>query len=164
MRLLSLLTLCLLVAPQAANAQVEIGIDAGVQLETQSGLDNRTQLSIPTGSGRIGFPGERVSFETLASLNVISRNGTVTLLGLTPGVNFAVGEGGGYVRAEGAMLLVSGGGDTDTEFGAGAAAGLKKPINGGPVSFRLEVGYDRFFDAEVNQFRLLFGLSAALGG
>jgi hypothetical protein len=84
--------------------------------------------------------------------------------GLTPGVNFAVGEGGGRFRAEGAMLLASGGGNTDTEFGAGAALGMKRPISGGPVFFTLEAGYDRFIDAAVNQFRLLLGLSAAVGG
>ncbi len=164
MKRLLLLTSCLLFAPLAAGAQVEIGIDAGLQLDVQSGSDNLTRVNIPTGSARIGFPSEQVSFETLLSLDIISSDGTLTLLGLTPGLNFPVGSGGTYVRGEGAMLLVSGGGNTETEFGAGAAFGVKKPLDDGPISFRFEVGYDRFFDAEVNQFRLLFGLSAEVGG
>ena len=148
----------------AADAQVEIGIDAGLRLDVVSGSDNLTRVNIPTGSARIGFPREQLSFETLLRFDIINSSGTFAVLDLRPGLNFPLGDGGGYVRGEGAMLLVSGGGNTETEFGAGAAFGLKKPINDGPISFRLEVGYDRFFDAGVNQFRLLFGLSAEVGG
>ena len=167
MKHLPLLTACLLFAPLAADAQVEIGIDAGLKLDVIPGSDNVTQVNIPTGSARIGFrpPGDRLSFETLLSFDIISSGGTFAVLDLKPGLNFSVGDGGGYyVRGEVAMLLLSGGGTTDTEFGGGAAFGVKKPINDGPISFRFEVGYDRFIDADVNQFRLLFGLSAEVGG
>jgi hypothetical protein len=165
MKRLALVAACMLLAPVGVGAQVEVGIEAGLQLDNQSGFDDVTQFTVPSTTARIGFPGTGAWFETLLSLHVIHQSGeTYSLLGLTPGLNLPLGDGGAYLRAEGAMLLTSGGSDTNTEFGAGGAFGVRKPIDDGPVSFRFELGYDRFFDAEVNRFRALLGLSVVIGG
>jgi hypothetical protein len=153
----------MLLVPAVAQAQVEIGMEGGLQISKGIG-DAVTEFDVPVGTVRIGFPSDNVSFETLMSLNVLNVNSTLTLLNLTPGVNFPLGEGDAYLRVEGAMLLASGGGETETELGAGGAFGVKKAIDETDVSFRFEVGYDRFFDAEVNQFRVLLGLSVTVGG
>jgi len=165
MKRLPLLAACMLLAPVGAGAQVELGIEAGLQIDNTSSSDDVTQFTVPSTSVRIGFPGDGAWFETLLSLHVIHQSSeTLSLLGLTPGLDFPLGDGGTYLRAEGTMLLASGGGDTHTEFGAGGAFGVRKPIENGPASFRFEVGYDRFFDAEYNRVRMLIGLSVVVGG
>ena len=164
MKRVLLLTAALTLIPTATAAQVEIGIDAGLMLDNRSNIDDVFQLNVPTARVRIGFPQETWSFETLLSFDIFDSNGTLTSLDLTPGVNIHMGDGGFYLRPEGAMMLISGDGDTETEFGAGVAGGVRNAIDGGPAHFRFEVGYDRFFDAEVNRFRALVGVSVVLGG
>ena len=159
-KLLAALSL-VLIAPVAANAQVELGMDGGLQMTMPSEGDSWTRFTVPTGLLRIGFPGERFTFETLMALQVSHYDDTDAYLALTPGVNLPVGTGGQYVRAEALMTLVSGG---DDDFGLGAAFGIKKRIEDSPASVRFEVGFDRMFDAELNHLRLLVGLSTRVGG
>jgi hypothetical protein len=158
------LACCLTVLPSALMAQVEVGIEGGLQLHTQADADNLTQFDLPVSWVRLGFPREHTSFEMLAALRVHHASGqTVTLLESTPGLNFPVGDGTSYVRGEMVLSAVFSDGDNATEWGAGIAYGVRKPIDEGPISFRFEVGYDRFFDSDVNRFRALVGLSATLG-
>jgi hypothetical protein len=165
MRRILLLSAIFVLAPAAAKAQVEIGIEAGIQLDDRPVVDNVFQLSVPRGLARIGFSGETLTFESLFSFDIRDGGGdTVTLLNIMPGLNLPFGDQGAYVRGEVPMQLVSGGGDTETDFGLGAAVGIKRAIDGGPVSTRFEFGYDRLFDAELNSFRVLFGLGVLVGG
>lgn len=163
-RILLLSAICVL-APAAADAQVEIGIEAGIQLDDRPVADNLFRLNVPRAMARIGFPREALTFESLFSFDIVDGGGsTLTFLNIIPGLNFPFGDQGAYVRGEVPMQLVSGGGDTETEFGLGAAIGIKKAIDDGPVSTRFEFGYDRLFDAEINSFRILFGLGVLVGG
>lgn len=163
-RPVALFAACLILLPVAAEAQIEVGLDAGLTLSAVSGRDNLTRFSVPASALRLGGSGDGMRFETLFGLTVLSSDGTVTILNVIPGLNFPMGEGGAYVRPEAGLNLISGGGNTESEFLAGVAAGLRKSVDDGPVFFRLEVGFDRWFDTEVNQFRALAGLSVVVGG
>jgi len=161
---LFVLATCLALLPGNASAQLEVGIDSGLTLSFVSGTDNLTQLAVPTSAVRLGSAGDGARFETLLGFNLISSGGTVTILNVVPGFNFPVGEGGAYLRPEAGLNLISGGGDTETDFLVGIAAGVRNSIRGGPVFARFEVGFDRWFDSEVNQLRATVGLSAVVGG
>lgn len=158
-----LLSACLLLAPAAARAQFELGMDGAFTVSTGSG-DAVVRLSVPTAMARIGFPGDSFDFETLVSLNFVHSDGSLTFLQLGPGVNFPFGEGDMYVRGEAQIAFAAGGGDSDTQLALGAAVGTKKQIGASDVSYRLEAGYDRWIDLKLNEFRALAGLSVVIGG
>jgi hypothetical protein len=167
----------LLMIPVAAQGQgLEIGLDGGMQLNTGFEVDESlTQFSIPTGYARVGVPvGNALSIEALLSfMYASSGDNSFDQLTFIPGANFSFGTGGGYVRGEAAVTRAGSGNGTtsgsSSQFGLGAAAGLKKAIAGGPVSFRLEGGFLRWFEntdderEAYNQLRVLVGISAAIG-
>jgi len=168
-----LLALLPLVAPAAARAQLEVGLDAGFVLRTGfESSDNVTQISIPTGWGRLGLPmGDVLDFEALLGFNRIgSGDSSASQLTLLPGLNVWLGEDGAYLRGEGAMTRTAFDGESQSQFGFGGAVGLKKAIDDGPVSFRLEGGFVRWlenqdnFQEAFNQIRILVGISATVGG
>lgn len=161
----------LLLVPGAALAQVEVGLDAGLIVRTPDVGDNVTSISIPTGSARVGFgAGEMLSIETLLSFDRLSSGGSsFSVLQLMPGVNLSVGEAGLYVRGEVGVQRVSDETDSESQYGVGAAVGLKKPIGDGSAIFRVEGGFDKWLeDADnfiqgFNQIRVLIGFSAVIG-
>ena len=159
-KLLSTLSL-LLLTPVAAAAQVELGMDAGLEVARPAEGDTWIHFTVPAPLLRIGFPGERLTFETLLAFQAIHYRDTHAYLALTPGVNLPIGSDGQYFRGEALLTLVSEGND---DFGLGAALGIKRRIRESPASVRFEVGFNRMFDAEVNRLRLLVGLSTAIGG
>jgi hypothetical protein len=168
-----LLALLLLVAPSAARAQLEVGLDAGFVLHTGfESSDDVTRISIPTGWGRLGLPlGDLLGFETLLGFNRISSgDSSASQLSFLPGVNVWLGDDGAYLRGEVAMTRTAFDGESQSQYGFGGAVGLKKDIDGGPVSFRLEGGFVRWledqdnFQEAFNQIRILVGISAAVGG
>ncbi|HSM60882.1 MAG TPA: hypothetical protein VK849_08805 [Longimicrobiales bacterium] len=168
-----LLAILLTIAPSAARAQVELGMDAGVVLNTGFEFgDDITHISIPFTSVRFGIPtGGIVTFESLFGLERTSDDDdSLTQLSFVPGLSVSLGEAGAYVRGEVAIAYVSFDGESQSQLGLGVALGLKKAINGGPVSYRLEAGFDRWLEDEdefqeaYNAIRFLIGLSAAVGG
>ncbi len=168
-----LLAVLLLVAPSAARAQLEVGLDAGFVLHTgYENSDNVTQLSIPTGWGRVGLPlGGVLDFETLLGFNRIGSGGSsASQLTFLPGLNFLLGDDGAYLRGEVAVTRTAFDGESQSQFGFGGAVGLKKAIDDGPVSFRLEGAFVRWledqdtFQEAFNQIRILVGISARVGG
>jgi hypothetical protein len=155
---------CLLFAPLGVNAQVEIGIDGGVGWSKVSDFDATTTISIPTGNVRLGFPSDQLSFETLLSFDLVNSDGTLTIFSAYPGVNFPLGDGNYYLRGEAALQFISIESESESELGAGIGLGVKKPVGDTPISFRFEVAYDRWFDAKVNEVRVLVGLSMLVEG
>jgi hypothetical protein len=170
MKRMAFMLLALLVAPAAVQAQVEVGVDAGLTIDKASGSDALTTISVPASSVRIGFTaGDMVSVETLFSFIRASSGGeSASNLALIPGVNVSLGEGGFYIRGEAGLMRVSFSDDSGTQFTVGGAAGLKKAVNDGPVSFRMEAGFGRWLENADDGFgaftriRLLLGISAAL--
>ena len=157
-----MLPLCwVALTPTGAAAQIELGIDGGLQVQMQTDQETWTSFTVPTGSLRVGFPRERLTIETLVAFQVSHYHDTDAYLALTPGVNLPLGSGGAYMRGEALMMLVSGG---NNDGGLGAAIGVKKRIEASPASVRVELGFSRLFDAEVNRLRLVVGLATRIGG
>jgi hypothetical protein len=165
--------LCLLVAaPVAVHAQVEVGVDGGLVFNTGfETSDNVTQISIPTGRARVGFPmGELLTLETLLGFQRVSLGGeSGSALNLLPGMNVRLGDGGGYLRGEVAVARASFGGESETQWGFGGAVGVRMQVDDA-VFFRLEGGFDRWledqdsFQEAYNEIRITVGVSAIVGG
>ncbi len=159
--------------PVGAQAQLELGFDAGVYVEAidVTDADNVTTVSIPVPMARVGFMAtDMISVEVLATLQRISSgDGSFTELMFLPGVNVAIGESGLYVRGEGGFLRLSDEDDSETQYAAGLAAGFKQAIDDGPASVRVEAAYDKWFEDEEafipgsDEFRILVGLSVLIG-
>lgn len=91
------------------------------------------------------------------------------MLGFVPGINILLGESGGYLRGEGAVNRVSAGGESQSQYGFGGAIGVRMPVDDA-VFVRLEGGFDRWLEDQDNfleahnEFRILVGVSALVGG
>lgn len=167
------LALGLVVIPSLAAAQVEIGIDAGLSVESIDDVDdNITSFSIPTTGLRVGFgAGEMVIVESRLALEYASQGDfSLTALGLVPGVNVLLGEQF-YLRGEAGLLYLSeddsGTSDSATQYVLGGAAGLRMPLVDN-VIFRAEAGVDRWLENTDElipaswEFRVVAGLSAVI--
>jgi len=164
----------LLLIPVGVNAQVELGIDAGLTVDMyddQGGfeIDNLNSLALPASWLRVGFGAtEMISVETAVSFQRLSQgDNSLTTIVLVPGVNIAIGESGFYLRGEAGLQRISDDDDGVTQFSVGAAAGLKKAIKDGPISFRLEGGFAKWLEKEgealgYNRLRILMGISATV--
>lgn len=165
--------LCLLIAPAAAQAQLEVGVDAGLTLRTGfEASENVSQLSIPASRARLGVPvGEMLSIEALLGFQRLSSGGESTsVLSFLPGINILLGESGGYLRGEVALNRgSSSGGGSRSQYGFGGAVGVRMPVDDA-VFVRLEGGFDRWLEDQdnaleaYNEFRILVGVSALVGG
>lgn len=161
----------LLLVPSIVAAQVEIGVDGGLSIESIDDADeNITAFSIPNTEVRVGFwAGEALIIETRFGLDWTSVGDfSFTGLGFVPGVNFLFGERF-YARGEaGFVYLAEDDGADDesaTQLLLGAAAGMRVPVVDNIV-FRLEGGLDRWLENEDEfipaswEFRIVAGLSA----
>ena len=159
------LTVLMLMLPSALGAQVEFGFDSGMVIERSGGL-KRTTFRVPSRFLRVGFPGERVSFETLLAFThqkVGRQSGTS--IEVIPGVSFYYGRGL-YVRGEAGLFLTSGA-VSRSQFAYGFAVGSRRRIGEGPLFFRLETGLTKWQESAdytaSSNFRFLVGLSAVIG-
>ncbi len=161
MRRALLFTMGLLALPSVGQAQVDLGLDAGLGY-LRSGGESMTAFNIPASSVRIGFPVGSYAFESRVSLQIVnSDDETATSIFLAPGVNFPVGSNGMYLRAELAWSYGAAGGDTGNQFGFGGALGRKRPIGDGPVSLRFEAGVDQWL--ETSDFYPVTSIFALVG-
>ena len=164
----------LFVLPVCAQAQLELGFDAGIYVEALdvTDADNITTVSVPVPMARVGYMAtDMIGVEVLATLQRISSGeSSFTELMLLPGVIVALGESGFYARGEGGFLRLSDEDDSETQYAAGIGLGVKKSIEGGPASVRVEAAYDKWFEDEEafipgsDEFRFLVGLSVLVGG
>lgn len=168
-----LFVLTLLFVPMAAVAQVEIGVDAGLSLESvDDAADDITSISIPNGELRVGFAaGEMIIVESRLGLSYSSVGDfSLTQFGLVPGVNVLLGDRF-YARGEGGLMYVKGDDGTEsdsaTQYLLGAAGGLRIPMTEN-VLFRAELGADRWFENQDDfmpaswEFRIAAGVSAVV--
>lgn len=162
----------LLAAPLTVHAQVEVGVDAGLVLNTGfETSENVTQISIPASRARVGFPlGDLVTLETLLGFQRVSSDGEAASgLNLLPGINVRLGDSGGYLRGEVALSRAAFGGESETQYGFGGAIGVRMPVDDA-VFVRLEGGFDRWLEDQdnlqeaYNELRITLGVSAIVGG
>lgn len=166
--------MAMMMAPALVSAQVEVGVDGGLQLMSYDvdGADNGTSISVPTSGVRVGFPaGETLLVETLLGFDWFSQGDfSSTGLMLVPGVNLLVGDQF-YVRGEAGLQYDSfDDGTTDgstTQYLFGGAAGLRSPL-GDAAILRLEAGADKMLESEDGAndgawvFRVIAGISAVV--
>ena len=160
-----LLGVGLLVLPCVAEAQLEVGFDAGVAVRRQPGSD-QTTFSVPSGWLRVGFPGETISFESLMEVTVLRAFGqTASLVRLLPGIAYNY-RPNAYFRGEVGMLLLNQPGSSASQFALGIATGTKRQLGPGPLYLRLEVGLDRWLPSsdfrKSSEFRGVVGLSVVI--
>ncbi len=167
------LALGLLLVPSVVAAQVEIGMDAGLSIESvDDDPDDLTSFSLPVSEVRVGFAaGEMMIVETRVALGYLSVDDfSATDFGLVPGVNVLLGDRF-YVRGEAGLMyssLDTGTADESaTQYLLGAGAGLRVPVVES-VLFRAEAGVDRWLENEDEfipaswEFRLVAGVSAVI--
>ena len=166
MRRALFLAMGLLALPAVGQAQVDLGLDAGLFYDRFRG-ESRTFFAIPIPTFRIGFPIGSASLESLVRLSIVNEDDeTSTRILLIPGVNFPVGSSGMYLRAELAWVFVGAGGQGFSQFGFGGAVGYKRPMGDGPVSLRFEGAVSQFLENDdfvgATEFRALVGFSVVV--
>lgn len=160
-----------LLIPALAVAQgkpvVEIGTNLGVAIQSGNGA-SLTHFGIP-GQGILGqptlyasfFAGERLVVEPQVALNILSSDGeTATSVGLGGQLGYLFNGpdlNSPFIAAGAAFQSVSGGGFSDSEFGLGGKVGYRL-LAGNSVGVRIEAGYRRWLDAELNEFSIGIGI------
>lgn len=147
----------------ATPTAIELGVDATADVGLSG--DTNTDISIPSGTLRIGFPiSPRVSIEPKGSLAIHSANSnTVSTYRIEVGVLYhfdeaAMQRSGLYVRPTLGLQGFSGDGSENTFFG-GIGVGLKKPILG-QFGARYEAAFlHNFNNGSANELELSAGLS-----
>ncbi len=177
MRRALLIALGVLAMPALAQAQVEIGVDAGLGIQSVKDADKQISFDVPNADMRLGFAsGESIIVETILGASYYKVGDyKQSWVDLTPGVNFLFSPSA-YVRGEaGLMYYKTDNGttsDSSTQFQLGAAVGTRKMMGEGTV-LRFEAGVDRALEKKDSgvvtipaswNFRLLVGVSAVLGG
>lgn len=148
---------------EATPTALELGVDATATIGL--GGESFTQINIPSGSLRLGFPiNERISIEPRAQLAVAHASGsTITSYEAEVGALYHLDDGanmrsGLYLRPAIGVQGFSGDGSQNNVF-AGFGVGLKKPLVG-QLGSRYEAAYYRNFNnGGSNELRLFAGLS-----
>ena len=145
--------------------KVKLDMSEDGMLNVGLGGDSFTDVSIPSGSMRVGFPiSPRVSIEPKGRLSVASANShTVTTYRVEVGALYhfdeaAMQRSGLYARP---ALGLSGfsGDNSENTFYAGIGVGLKKPILG-QLGARYEAAFlHNFNNGSANELELSAGLS-----
>lgn len=147
----------------ATPTALELGVDATADIGLSG--DSFTDVSIPSGTMRIGFPmSPRVSIEPKGRLGVVSSNShTVSTYRIEVGALYhfdeaAMQRSGFYVRPALGISGFSGAGSENTVY-MGLGAGFKKPILG-QLGARYEVAFlHNFNNGSANELELSAGLS-----
>lgn len=134
---------------------VELGLDAGFSYKTNS--PTLFVAAVPVQSFRVGFfASDQVSVEPRLSLNLfnVSGEGTLTTLGAELGVlaHFSRDRERpqGYFRPLAGVNLITGGGETASQFSVGGALGVKLPVKN-RFAVRLEGGFRHGFESDEMQ-------------
>jgi Outer membrane protein beta-barrel domain len=170
-----LIALAALAMPALAQAQAEVGLDAGLGVTKISNVsDKPVSFDVPRSGLRVGFAGgESVIVETMFDFGW-NKFGSAkqTSLDLVPGVNFLLNPQV-YVRGEAGLSYVknsnTGTSSSQTQYLFGAAVGTRKMMGEGAI-LRLEAGVDRGLENTNDgipamwNFRAIVGISAKVGG
>lgn len=174
MKRVFVLALALLFAPAVVSAQVEIGLDAGLNInKVDDANDTGFGFHVPTMGARVGFmAGESAVVETILSFGYDKLgDNSSTSIDLIPGLNFLVGEQF-YVRGEAGLSYAKFDNGTTsasaTQYLFGAGAGIRQTL-GDAALLRLEAGIDRLLENTDDgipaswNFRVVVGVSAIAG-
>lgn len=164
--------LCL--SPLTLSAQVEFGVDGGLEVESfAEGADNLTVVSFPSNQFRFGFwTNPTVGVEIRTSVFRQSQgNASATLFALGGAVRVRLEEedreGGGPFFRAGAGLTYRSFETSDTRFFVTGGVGLDIPV-AEPLDVRLEARYRRHFESDdffaSNTFAALIGLTVTVPG
>lgn len=169
-RILAVVVLILVPAVAAAQRSgVEVGTNLGLSVIGADGA-TATRIGVP-GGGMLGqpsiyasfFPGSHMMVQPQVAFHRLSGGGeSLTSVGLGGDVGYLLSgarRSSPYLSATGAYQSVGGGGSTESDFAAGARIGYRMMM-GSNIGMRLETGYRRWFDSDLNE--LTFGL--AVGG
>ncbi len=168
--LTALVAVSLLSAPVQAQARaVEFGMDLGVTVTNFEDSDiTLIEVGIPAQRLRVGaFISDQVSIETSVAFSLVDVDDfTTTTTDLALGVNIHSTPNHMdlrvYAAPFGGVSIVSLDDETDTQWSAGAALGLKAPVRE-IFLVRIEASYARGFEnsnvAGSNNFQGVVGLS-----
>lgn len=144
---LALAVLALMAGPVAAQRPVELGIDGGLSLHFDPSV---AILQFPTGHFRVAFPaGDKLAVEPRFALTYIKVSGIDAVYTMTADLGLMFhfkGAGAGsrpYLRPFVGVDLVGGGGESDSQFHAGAGIGVKLPMKADRLALRLEGGLNQ---------------------
>ncbi len=141
------LSLGLLLMPQVAAAQLEIGFDVVglTYTDVDGAADAEIGVSLPASGARVAFPASpQLLIETRIEADWDKRGDVSgSQIFLVPGVNFLVNPQV-YVRGEVGLLRVAGDNRTvsasGTQYLFGGAVGMRRPLAGGAALLRFEGG------------------------
>jgi hypothetical protein len=173
MKRLAAVAAALLLVPPAVHAQngttVEIGTGLGAAILTNGGT--LTHIGLP-GAGIVGqaplyatfILGGGLMIQPEVAVNILTGGGSsITTLGSHLGIGYAFAGSGSspYAFVNGALQYASGGGESDSEFGAGGRVGYRLLVNRGfAVSF--EGGYRRWFSSQLGEITIAIRLGGIL--
>ncbi len=150
MRRTLVLAIGLLVGSAPLSAQLEIGVDTGLEIGLVDGTDNDTSFRLPSTWARIGYiTGASLIIEPRLGFEFYSTGDlTETALLLVPGVNYLLGERF-YIRGEVGLARFSQS-DTGldaswTQYGFGGGAGARMAL-GDSAMLRLEGAADYWLE------------------
>lgn len=160
--------------PTMAAAQgrpiVEIGTNLGFTIQSAGGT--LTHFGIP-GEGILGQPtiyasifgASKLFVEPQVALNVISGGGTTaSTIGFSGQVGYLVAgpdANSAFVTGDATLQAVSVGGVTDSEFAIGGRVGYRAVVGSG-FALRVEAGYRRWLDSQLNELRLGLGIGGVV--
>ncbi len=131
------------VATSAQAGAVELGIDSGVIVHLNDGVDNLTSICLPCQRFRVGiFASDWFQFEPSVALSVLSSGGE-TITAFDGRVSFVFHFSSDplgtrpFLRVGGTIAVVDLGEGSSAQFGVGGGLGLKAPI-GERLAVRLE--------------------------
>lgn len=158
--------------PALAGAQerpaLEIGMKGGLAITQQDVLGESVTMKafdLPTGMLYLAFfPSELIFVEPEFSFDWLSNGESVTAFRMNAWLSFApagVTQSSAYFGAAPSLQYADFGDDSDSEWGASGRVGYRAIVRES-LALRVEAGYTRWFDAEINVFTVQVGVGALL--
>lgn len=150
---------------------VEIGTSLGASILSANG-SSVTTFGIP-GQGILGqstlygtfFTGSGLMLEPQLALSLVSSEGeTATSLGFGGQAGYLFSgptSNSAFIAGSLAYQSISGGGFSENDVGVGGKVGYRMVV-GRSVGIRVEAGYRRWFDNDINEFSIGVGLGGII--
>lgn len=158
--------------PALAAAQerpaLEIGMKGGLAI-TQQDIAGETEtlkaFNLPTGMLYLAFfPSDMIFVEPEFSFDWLSNEESITSFGMNAWLNFApsgVTTNSVFFGVAPSLQWVDFGDDSDSEWGASGRVGYRFIVRES-MALRIEAGYTRWLDSEINVFSVQVGVGALL--